>query len=354
MKKQTIKPHIFPFFILLFLVILILWILIYIKFDTQKNLWTHLVFIDAKILGKKVYKRNPVIIYGLFNQLFALFTAADLAKLLGRNLVISNFYVNFVNTKNIVPHEGMHLDSVPLSKIIDLNTIIVPTKDWNHKYTPVPSKIFTHPVDRPPNAIDILKQESDVQNLEIGCCFKFPLPDHIPDRHIQKLRFHPIFYEIISPFLNTYPKYQVVHYRLENDFSNHFYQEYNFNNTKEFRLYYFQLYQDALKKNFDPKIPTLVVSYYYKDPKQQRDHDLIWDNLVHFQITPQQKSKLCSHLQLSISTPMREIYAIIDFVLCTSENVCSFIGIEQSTFSESVCHFRKNHKCFTVQPLKNA
>jgi len=352
MKKRNIQQHIFPFLILLTLIVLLLCLLIKLKRDpSQKNLWTHLVFIEAKIVRKKVVNRTPVIVYGLFNQLFALFTAADLAKLLGRNLIVGDFYVNFANTRNIASIETKNLNSVPLSKIVDLDSVLVPTKDWNGEKNPTPSRIGYN-VKHPPNSIKILQQEDNITDLEVGCCFMFPLDRHVMDHHIQNLRFHPIFYEIISSFLASYPKYQVVHYRLENDFTDHFFKDFKFNNVKECRSHYFKLYQDALKKNFDPKIPTLVVSHYYKDLKQKRDHDLQWDNLVHFRITPKQKIQLCDHLQLPISTPMREVDAIIDFMLCTSANVYSFIGTEHSTFSGSVRDFRKNHRCFMINPSK--
>jgi len=345
--KQKPNKNIFPFFILVILVILVillLYLLIKLKNENQKNLWTHLVFIKAEIRRNRAYKRTPVIVYGLFNQLFALFTAVDLAKLLGRHLIMGNFYVNFGNIEY----------SVPLSKIIDLNSVLVPTKDWITETEPTASKMLHGGIEVPPDPIQILQQEDDITDLEMRCCFMFPLDGHIIDHHIQKLRFHPIFYEIISSFLDSYPTYQVVHYRLENDFTNHFFKSFKFENIKDCRSYYFKLYQDALKKNFDPKIPTLVVSHYYKDPKQTRDHDIQWENLVHFKITPGQKSQLCNHLQLPISAPMREVDAIIDFMLCTSPNVCNFIGTENSTFSGSVCAFRKNHKSFMINPVNDS
>jgi hypothetical protein len=298
------------------------------------------------MVGRKVaFVRHPTIVYGLFNQLFALFAAVDLAKLLGRNqLVVANFYVNFKNRQN----------SVPLSRIIDLKSLLLPTLDWIPNKEPTHSLLLKHGLARPSNCVQLLQKENHIQDLEIGCCFLFPVPGHDRAEHIKKMRFHPIFYQIISSFLEKYPKYQVVHYRMESDFTGHFFKGWRFNSLAECRKNLYKKYQENLAERFDPTIPTLVVSHYYKDPKQPRDHDLKWDNLVHFKLNPQQKTQLFRHLQLPETTPIREVEAVIDFILCTTPNVCNFIGCGGSTFSGSVCLFRNNQNCFNVHPVKMA
>jgi len=314
----------------------------------MKTLWTHIVFIKAthQMVGRKVaFVRHPTIVYGLFNQLFALFAAIDLAKLLGRNqLIVGNFYVNFKNRKN----------SVPLSRIIDLKSLLLPTLDWIPNKEPTPSLLLKHGLARPSNCVQLLQKETHIQDLEMGCCFLFPVPGHNRAEHIKKMRFHPIFYQIISSFLEKYPKYQVVHYRMESDFTGHFFKGWRFNSLAECRKNLYKKYQENLAERFDPTIPTLVVSHYYKDPKQIRDHDLKWDNLVHFKLNPQQKTQLFRHLQLPETTPIREVEAVIDFILCTTPNVCNFIGCGGSTFSGSICLFHNNQNCFNVHPVKMA
>ena len=265
-----------------------------------------------------------------------MFAAVDLAKILGRNqLFIGNFYVNFRNTKN----------SVPLSKIIQLSSLLIPVYNWDLQQEK--NIVFCS------CSLQTLQQQYSVKDLEVGCCFMFPLPGHKREEHIRAMRFHPIFYELISSFLQKYPSYQVVHYRMENDFPSYFFKKWHFTSLEECRAKLFQQYQNKLTTHFDPNIPTLVVSHYYKDPQQIKDHDLKWKNLIHFNLTPSQRTRLYQHLQLSPSTPMREVDAIIDFILSTTPNVCSFIGCGGSTFSGSVCLYHNNKNCTLVSPVKN-
>jgi hypothetical protein len=316
------------------------------EMNTMKTLWSHMVFVNVRSrrVGRNIIpQRTPVIVYGLFNQLFSLFTAIDIAKQLGRNLlVIGNFYVNFNNKKN----------SVPVSKIINLNSLSHSVCDWISTRQPQPSQLLKSVGQYPPKAISILQQEDSMMDLEIGCCFSFPLPKTTHPKHIQSLRFHPLFYQLVAPFLEKYPTYQVVHYRMESDFSSFFYRNYKFATQEECRAYLHQKYQDALTQHFDPTIPTVVVSHYYKNPLQKRDHDLQWRNLVHFTLSPSQKQILFRHLQLPPVTPIREVEAVIDFILCTTPQVSHYIGCGGSTFSCSIALFRNHQNSFLVQPIK--
>jgi hypothetical protein len=286
--------------------------------------------------------RTPTVVNGLFNQVFALLTAVDLARALGRtHLVVGNFFVQF----------NMRQLSVPVSKVIQLSSLLIPASDWRPNGDPTPSSLIQHSITYPPNAIQTLHSEADKTDLEIGCCLLFPLPGHTRGQHIQRMRFHPIFYEIVSSFLQTYPTYQVVHYRMENDFTEAFFRGWQYTSLSECRGRLFQKYQSTfMAANLDPDVPTLVVSHYYKNPAQPRDHDLQWPNLIHFTLSPHQKTQLSNHLQLPSSAPMREVDAIMDFILCTSPQVRSFIGCANSTFSESVCHFRNHQNCFLINP----
>ena len=312
--------------------------------STTKTLWTHMVFtrvMSRKMGRKETMSRTPTVVNGLFNQIFALFTAVDLARTLGRShLIVSNFYVQF-NVKQL---------SVPVSKVVQLSSLLIPTTDWNHKHEPTPSSLIHHTITYPSNAVQVLHSETDKTDLEIGCCLLFPLAGHTRYQHIQRMRFHPLFYEIVSSFLQIYPTYQVVHYRMENDFTTAFFRGWQYNTLSECRAHLCQKYQNTMSTHLDPSIPTLVVSHYYKDTTQPRDHNLEWQNLVHFSLSPQQKTQLTNHLQLPSSAPMREVDAIIDFILCTTSNVRSFIGCASSTFSESVCYFHNHQNCIMINP----
>lgn len=306
-----------------------------------KKLWSHLVFIDLrrqKTGNVFTVSRIPTTVFGLFNQLFALFASVDITKILGRNkLVIGHFYLNYNNP----------LNKVPLSKIIQLDSLLVHTIDWNdNEPQPHPCNVYRT------FSIDTLQKKKHIQDIEIGCCFLFPLPEHKREEHIQRMCFHPILYELVSSFLFSYPKYQVIHYRMENDFSGFFFEQWKFSSLGECRENLFQQYQKKIKEVLDPNIPTLVVSHYYKDSEQVRDYDLQWKNLIHFILTPEQKSTLYNHLQFHISTPIREVDAVIDFILCTKPNVSCFIGCGGSTFSNSVCLYHNNQNCHIVDPVR--
>lgn len=292
-------------------------------------LWTHIVFmkIGWKRVGRNAIlsDRKPSIVFGLFNQIYALFAAVDLAKTLGRkHLYVSAFYVNY-------NHKTAH---VPLSKIVDLQSLLIPTSDWTAD--PISLKYITN------NKLSVLQKEHATPNIEVNCCFMMPLPGHSRQEHVRHLRFHPILYQIIHSFLQSHPSFQVVHYRLESDFSSFFYKRFKFDTQIGFRSHLHQQYQHAMTTHLNPNLPTLVVSHYYKDPHQIRDHDLHWDNLIHFHLSPPHRQLLYDHLQLPLSTPIREVEAVIDFMLCTSPNVSAFIGCGGSTFSEAV-HFYHDH-----------
>ena len=301
-------------------------------------MWAHLAFVrvSRRRIGRRTETiRNTMLVYGLFNQLFALFAAVDLARALGRGrLVVGDFYVQFHNKT----------DKVPASRVVDLGSLMVPACDWVGGTEPVPSCIVR---STPPDAVEQMRKEAHIPDLEVGCCFMFPLPGHCREEHIRRLRFHPIFYQLIAPFRATHPNYQVVHYRMEDDFTGHFYGQWGYATLEESRRKLHANYQEALKKHLDPNTPTLVVSHYYKDPAQQRDYDLQWPNLLHFSLSPAQRHALCAHLQLPANTPMREVDAILDFVLCDDTPV--FVGCAGSTFSGSVCARHPNH--FLVQPV---
>lgn len=315
--------------------------------STDRTLWTHLVFmrITPRKIGRKtnVMTRTPLIVNGLFNQIFALFTAVDLARFLGRNrLVVGAFHVQF-NARH---------SRVPLSRIIQLSSLLLPISDWDHRREPTPSHLVQHMAHYPSDATHLIQSEKDTTHLEIGCCLLFPLPGHTRGQHIRNMRFHPIFYEMVSSFLQAHPVYQVVHYRMEDDFTMAFFQGWGYGSFPECRSGLCQKYKDELTRRFDPGLPTLVVSHYYKNPTQSRDYDLSWGNLVHFTLSPLQKKQLCDHLQLPFSTPMREVDALIDFILCTTPYVRSFLGCAGSTFSEAVCLFHDHPNCSLLNPHK--
>lgn len=300
----------------------------------RKKLWTHIVYIEVNHKNE----RNVIVSHGLFNQLYSLFIAVHAANSLDRDLVVSGFHVHYMDTTH----------NVPLSQVIDLGSLGVPTTDWDQNKEPKASQIL----ETPPNVFEVLQQKNMNNDLEVGCLFNVSPPNHKKDRHIQRLRFHPFFYNIVSEFLGLHPKYQVVHYRMESDFSTYFHRMFGFDNVEECRIQMRQQYRKAMKKMFSPNIPTLVVSHYYKDPQQPRDADLQWTNLIHFKTTDQQKEKIYQHLNMPASLEMREVDAILDFILSTSSNVVGFVGCENSTFSEAVSLGLKKNKCFMIKFAK--
>lgn len=311
-----------------------------------KQLWVHIVYTEIKPINGREnvkYERKAVLSHGLFNQMYSLFNAVDLANLLKRELVVNDFYVHYMDTNN----------SAPLSKVIALSSLNVPTSDWGTT-DPSPSKLAENVYDFPAEqALDILRRERTVDNLEMGCLFNFPLTERSHAKQIQQLRFHPIFYEITASFRKQYPTYQVVHFRMEHDFCSYFHRGFNFGNVEECMAYLLQQYDDAMKQHFDPNIPTLVVSHFYKDPSSNKKYALPWKNLVHFTLSAEQREKMCNHLEIPVGTTMREIDAIFDFVLSTSSNVRFFIGCGGSTFSEAIQSFWDKKNCMLVDPIKH-
>jgi hypothetical protein len=291
----------------------------------------------TEIRGKE---RKAVISHGLFNQMYSLFLSVELAKRLGRGLVVGPFYVHYMDL----------VHCTPLSRVIHLPSLGVPTMDWYADQEPTPSRLVEHTYEPPPQTLEVLAgEEAGIVHLEMGCLFNLSLPDYSRTRHVQGLRFHPLFYELTSSFRQTYPAYQVVHYRMENDFCAYFHRRFQFGSMEECQADLFRSYNRAMKQYLDPNLPTLVVSHYYKDPHQNRAFDLPWKNLVHFSLTPQQRDRVCDHLGISSDIPMREVDALLDFILGTSPNVRFFIGCGLSTFSETVEAFWGEKNCFLIR-----
>lgn len=337
LRNMNTKPKTLLFFLIFFLVFIIIVLAILPKQKKKNKLWVHMVYTEIKNHNE----RQVILSHGLFNQLYSLFHAVDLANLLERELVTGSFYVHFMDVHS----------NVSLSKVLSLQSLGVPTSDWG-TLKPIPSKMAKHTFEYPANALEVLKTEKHIEHLEIGCLFNFSVPSHVRSKHIQHLRFHPLFYDITSSFLQTYPVFQVIHYRMEGDYCGYFHRRYNFNNTDECMSYLFHEYQKSMKQYLNPDIPTLVVSHYYKDPLSNKTYNLPWKNLVHFSLSEQQKKQLCHHLGLPCDTTMREIDAIFDFILSTSNNVKFFIGCKGSTFSESIEMFWNKKHCVLVDPVK--
>ena len=349
MKKQiNITKKII--YILFFMVVLFFCCLFFWKQNSKKKqqkiaktLWSHIVYTEFN----ESEQRKTTLSHGLFNQLYSLFHAVDVAEILDRHLVIGKFYVSYTDTHT----------SVPLSKIINLASLGVYTTDMADRpyLTPQVSDIGQHAYDPPSNTLEILLKEHQIPHLEIGCLFNLSLPDHTIHKHIQAIRFHPIFYNITSTFQSQYPQYQVIHYRMEGDFASYFHQRCGFGSPHDFQQYLFREYKDAIQKRFDPDIPIVVVSHYYKDPGQARDFDLPFKNIIHTKkLQEENLALLYEHLGLPKTTPIREVEAVLDFVISTSPNVRGFIGIEKSTFSEAiVAYWANTHiQCHLIKPEK--
>lgn len=303
-----------------------------------KTLWAHIVYTE---FGEPE-ERRTTLSHGLFNQLYSLFHAVDLAHILQRDLIIGKFYVSYTDTQT----------SIPLSKIINLASLGVYTTDMTDRsyLKPQVSNIGKHPYNPPPNSLEVMLKEHHIPDLEVGCLFNLSLPDHTIHKHIQALRFHPVFYNITSKFQSKYPAYQVVHYRMEGDFAGYFHQRCGFGSGREFQQYLFQQYKNAIQERFNPEIPIVVVSHYYKDPGQQRDFDLPFKNIVHTKKTQEENlALLYEHLSLPKTTPIREVEAVLDFVISTSPNVRGFIGVQQSTFSEAIDAYRSGNNSHLIK-----
>jgi len=183
----------------------------------MKFIWSHLAYHNFTPAKNGSHRRRAIFAHGLFNQVDTLLLCSQFTKLLERELVVSGFYIDY-----------KHRKSVPLSKIIDLSSLPVKTHDWMKniekqvQLSSVGNFYIVPPYDVK-EMLDIIKKtENNHDHLEVGCCFNLQLRnnDFVVDH--RNLRFHPIFYNIVADFSRHHHRYQVIHYRMETDFSAYF------------------------------------------------------------------------------------------------------------------------------------
>jgi serine kinase of HPr protein (carbohydrate metabolism regulator) len=146
----------------------------------------------------------------------------------------------------------------------------------------------------------------------------------------------PIFSKLINPFLKKNVQYQVVHYRIEKDFSNYFYKRFKFESPEKCEEYLFAKYNEYIRQHFDLNIPILIVSNYFKEHDTKLAYHLKFPNIIHYLWTDQDERTIRKYLGINNNQQMREIYAFVDYLVATSPNSIRFIGLKESTFSRAI------------------
>jgi hypothetical protein len=262
---------------------------------------------------------------GFMNQIQSLLHAFQIAKFLNRDLVVDGFYPDFES-----------LTLVPLSSVFDMSTLPGFVEDGFKDIKPTKSKFlrdFCNPSTK--NwANRILRYENHILDLFLGCCFyyRFDTEQYLSD--LRRLRFHPFFYSHIQPFLDKYPFFHSVHFRVENDFTQHFFQKFGFTSPKEMEIFI----KNSLQSKMNSTTPHLILTFCSNPPDGLSSVEL--KNLSIFQ----------DYFNLDISR-MREVFALVDFLLSTSDQCKAFIGVEESSFSQgiSVCRNQRTSHLISVR-----
>jgi hypothetical protein len=287
---------------------------------TRRSLLVHLSFHYCHLSPPFQHRKSPHIVNDFMNQIMSLLYGIQVAEALGRDLVVDGFHIHF---------EDQHT-KVPLSKIVDLAKY--PVRDYIEG-EPFTLSEFSHEMighDMNSWLDRVRHQEGSIQNLEVDCCFYFR-PDqgrYLTD--LRALRFHPIFYETVGPFLHQYyGKFNIVHYRMEQDVFNHFARTTNPPTPPDaLATKMFKTYEKYMADQ------SFMVSGYFKPGKEVKF--IPSRSFFEFVMTEASESKLRETLGLPRHLPMREILAVLDYILCTSGKTSSFLGTCQSTFSLAV------------------
>lgn len=279
---------------------------------------------------------------GFFNQIQSLLNAIQIARYLKRKLVVDGFFPDFERN-----------ETIPLGHIIDLSSFSSVIQDGFGSDVPRKSRFlrdFCCPSLQ--KWLHRIQQvEQGVESLFVGCCFYYCLDSSQFKQDLSKLKFQPQFYEWVQPFLNQHPSFHAVHYRLESDFSNHFYSQYGFSSPGEFEKHLWQILKNSMKKWSSEKVLVLcaekqkICSTYPLEAKFTP---------IFFQLPPETEKEVQSKLGLGNWKRVREIYALFDFLLCSSEYCKEFIGVNQSSFSRGLALKRldKSNNLLHLSPTK--
>jgi hypothetical protein len=313
--------------------------------QTEKYLYVHLSFHyyhyynqHPPHYGREEYPHHA---NGFMNQIQSLVNAFQIAEKLGRRLVVDGFHLDIRNRER----------KIPLSRVMDFSSFPIPCLDISMgEIDRYHLSQFSHQmIHRPKNEWlrDVIQTEGHHSHLEIDCCFYFCFDRALYRLHLRQLRFAPIFYDMITPFVESIPnndRFHVVHYRLEDDFSAYFSTltrptiPPHILSRRLWRLY--DRYMSYLRSVGSP---IVVVSGYFKTttPRDALPYNLAHAVFLHFRLSPHHESDLLmTFLKLTpheVSDGLyREIAALLDFIVAIHPRVGSFLGVLESSFSLAV------------------
>jgi hypothetical protein len=173
-------------------------------------------------------------------------------------------------------------------------------------------------------------RECEIENLEIDPCFYLSVPNDSFNRYqkdLQSLRFHEYFQSPVRAFITTLPSsFAVVHYRIESDFYRHFFLYFNFTTPTDCLHHIESEYQRVLRENLKSNDCIVLLT------EDKENHPSGFTDVRSFSLSNADRTRLIQHFGLhGVSTRMREVYAIYDFLIAS--HACLIIGIQQSTFS---------------------
>ena len=261
---------------------------------------------------------------GFFNQIQSLLHSFQIANALNRELVIDGFFLDFQD--NV---------SVSLSRVLDTSTL-PPFIDGFPPDQLVTRSRFLRDFRCPSTEkwlARIERYESTVENLFVGCCFYYRINTSLFLSDLKKLRFHPFFYSLLEPFLQQHPGFFAVHYRVESDFTSHFFSRFGFDSPTKML--------DHLKKKYQEEIISLPtqdcpVLFLTSDVSSLPAFPSLYLDKTAFE------SEIRSHLESPKEKvpKMREVFALLDFLL--GESSKKFIGLQESSFSQGIVNRRED------------
>jgi len=316
----------------------------------QQFLLVHLSFHYYHLTPPYSRQLLPTHANGFLNQIQSLLCAIQIAKHLGRILVVDDFYVDISDMTT----------RTPLSRIVDFSSLTWPCQDLSHhNLNDFHVSNYSHQMIRRPVhdwLSDVMTHESKHTHLEVDCCFYLCLDRDVYRDDLISLRFDPLFYTLTHPFIHSFEKsYHVVHYRLEDDFLNYFSTLYRPQIAPDrLGIALHQSYMSSMNTITTRKHPVVIVSGYFKHletacadtttytiPHGQYQYDIpCRDQCFQFVPSRQDYEKIFQHLSMVPNTTrFREIDALMDFIIATSSSASSFLGVLESSFSMAIADF---------------
>jgi hypothetical protein len=314
----------------------------------MKFLYVHTSFHYYHLQPPYSRQEYPTHANGFMNQIQSIVNALQIADKLERTLVIDCFYPDYSNKTlripidKIIQLESLQAINVPRTRESMVNDM------ERFQLSSVSHGMIS--MDKHEWLDHVFHKESEINYLEVDCCYYYCF-DRARYRHnLNLLRFHPFLYSLFHDNFHVPLRYHVVHYRMETDFSDHMCKYFKPPiSSSELMDRMYRTY-DTLVKSLTKDIPIVFACGHFPEKYSL-------GTFLEYKLSKDMIDKIRVHINVEIASTLREIHALFDYLLATNSNISSFTGVLESSFSLSVVewhHERVDFKLISLNIVDNS